>query len=349
MQQPGPKPAPRPSAPLVRSRLIVESAPYLRARGADVDALMTKVGIPPIAEGQKHVTLPVDVLRAYFEAAARALEDPLLGVHLAEAAQRGTFGVVEFACRSAPNVREALLRVARYDKLLNGAIQMTFEETADGAILRHRLPREPLCVGRVGNEYTVALIVFEVRRGTRTTDVVRGVHLAHGAPEEAAVVADVLGTTNIRYDAGENALELSRSVLELPIATADAALLTYLEEHAERAIAEEATGPTFRATLQRLIRDSLAGPSGGPDLAKIARGLAMSARTLQRRLADEGTSFQDLVDDARRELAIAEVRGSDRAIGDIAVSLGYADVRPFLRAFKRWTGKTPSQYRDAAD
>ena len=73
----------------------------------------------------------------------------------------------------------------------------------------------------------------------------------------------------------------------------------------------------------------------------------MSPRTLQRRLADEGARFHDLVDELRRELALEYVRDRRRPLGEIAYLLGYAELSPFLRAFKRWTGKTPSELRGA--
>ena len=337
------------AAPLVRSRLVVDAAPYLRERGVDVDALLADVGLAPVTPEQKHVTLPVDLLRRWADGAAEAAGDPLLGVHLAEVSRRGTFGIVEFTCRSAPTVREALRRFARYDKLLNGAVEVTFDEREDGGLLVHALPGEPLCVGRVGNEYTVGLLLRELRRATDGAARVESIALAHPAPKleaERPAVAAALGVAAIRYDAGHNALTFSTAALDLPVTSADDALLTYLEEHAEREVVAQATGPTLHATLQRLIREGLR--ADGPELSGAARALGMSVRTLQRRLAEEATSYQDLVDAVRAEMAIAAVRESDRPLSEIAASLGYSDLRPFLRAFKRWTGQTPTQVRDAA-
>src|SRR5690606_11485037 len=112
------------------------------------------------------------------------------------------------------------------------------------------------------NEYTVALLVREARAGAGSRDVVSGVELAHSAPEdaaEAARVAEALGipAARIRYDAGENAIALEGPLLDRPNEAADAALLAFLDEQAARAIAEQATGPTFRRTLQRLIREGM--------------------------------------------------------------------------------------------
>ena len=123
-------------------------------------------------------------------------------------------------------------------------------------------------------------------------------------------------------------------------------LLTYLEEHAEREVAAQATGPTLHATLQRLIREGMSGD--GPELQSAARALGMSVRTLQRRLSEEATSYQDLVDAVRSEIAITAVRETDRPLSEIAASIGYSDLRPFLRAFRRWTGQTPTQVRDGS-
>src|SRR4029079_12500683 len=84
---------------------------------------------------------------------------------------------------------------------------------------------------------------------------------------------------------------------------------------------------------------------GPPSLAAVAASLRTSRRTLQRRLADEGVSFADLVDDVRRALAEDYVRDPRRPLGEVAYLLGYAELSPFLRAFKRWTGRTPADVR----
>jgi AraC-like DNA-binding protein len=91
-------------------------------------------------------------------------------------------------------------------------------------------------------------------------------------------------------------------------------------------------------------RVMLALPKGAPDLDEIGASLHMGKRTLQRRLADEGVSFRDVVEDARRSLVLGAL-SDGLSIGETARKIGFSDVRPFKRAFRRWTGMTPTEFR----
>ena len=93
-----------------------------------------------------------------------------------------------------------------------------------------------------------------------------------------------------------------------------------------------------RHVLERL-------PSGAPTQAEIARRLAVSTRTLHRRLAQAGTSFEELLDETRRELAIGYLQRTEYSIADVAYLLGFAQVSSFDRAFRRWTGRSPRESR----
>jgi AraC-like DNA-binding protein len=95
--------------------------------------------------------------------------------------------------------------------------------------------------------------------------------------------------------------------------------------------------------VRRIIRDRL--PLGAPEIADVASELAMSMRTLARRLEAEGTTFRDLVDDARRRLAIEYVGTRDIGFSEVSYRLGFSHVAAFHRAFRRWTGQTPLGYR----
>src|SRR5262249_12271652 len=152
----------------------------------------------------------------------------------------------------------------------------------------------------------------------------------------------VLGTEHIEFEAGANGLGFDATILDLPFKTADPALFDVLQRHAQQVTPARAENALLDEVRQ-ILRGQL--PRGVPELAQVARALGTSARTLQRRLADEKITFAEVVDGLRRELAHAYLREPDRALGEIAFLLGYTEVRAFLRAFKRWTGTTPSSYR----
>jgi AraC-like DNA-binding protein len=141
-------------------------------------------------------------------------------------------------------------------------------------------------------------------------------------------------------------------LLEQSIPTADPALFPLLEQHAasllaarERTLARAAGAGPLTGAVRRLIVERLA--SDGARLADLAGLLGLSARTLQRRLADEGTPFQTLLDRTRRELADAYLRDPKLSLTEIAFLLGYAEQSSFTHAFRSWHGVAPRQARGA--
>src|SRR5262245_19926326 len=110
--------------PLMRSQLVVATLAHVRQRGGDADGLIASFGLPDDVEKRHEATLRLDALREFFEQAAAQVQDPLLGIHMAQSMSRGgAFGVLAFNARSAPNVREALSRLARFIRLANDTVE----------------------------------------------------------------------------------------------------------------------------------------------------------------------------------------------------------------------------------
>lgn len=162
-----------------------------------------------------------------------------------------------------------------------------------------------------------------------------------------SLLVEVLGTDRLEFDRERNGIELPRAALAAPLSTHDPALLALLDRQAEAALALRGSSSRFVGALRQRIRDRLR--DGPPTLEEAARALAMSPRTLQRRLAeDEGTSWNVLVDEVRKELAVRWVEEGARPLGEIAFLLGYSELSAFLRALKRWTGRSASELRPVA-
>lgn len=155
----------------------------------------------------------------------------------------------------------------------------------------------------------------------------------HPAPRDTSALVAALGTDRLDFDAGATGLALSGEALNLPLASSDPRLLSVLDRHAERALAAREPGLDFLARVRQHVAAKLR--DGGPGLEVVARELSMSPRTLQRRLMEEGTTFNELLDALRRDLAGAYVRDTGLPFVDIAARLGYLETSAFLRAFKR--------------
>jgi AraC-like DNA-binding protein len=144
-----------------------------------------------------------------------------------------------------------------------------------------------------------------------------------------------------RFERARNAWSVPADVLARPMLRADANLARFLEPQAlalSRALPDRTTQGDVRAALA----ERLAG--GGTSVSELAGALRVSPRTLQRRLADAGTSLRALADDVRRERALAQL-AAGRSIAEVSFLLGFAEPRAFFRAFKRWTGRTPQEWR----
>lgn len=147
----------------------------------------------------------------------------------------------------------------------------------------------------------------------------------------------------VRFGAPETRFVLHQKLLEQPLPRADPGLFSYLERHAQAVLGRLPVDGRTAVRARRLITEALR--SGEPSPAAIGKQLAVSERTLQRRLREEGTSFAELLDSTRRELSQLYLSEPGVAAYEVAFLLGYSEPSAFHRAFRRWTGSTPQEFR----
>lgn len=328
----------------MRARIVRLVLAYVRKRGGDANALVRRFSLPATAETDDEVTLSLGSLHEFLEAAERIIDDPFLGLHVAADYRRGAYGLMEFACRSAPTLRDALLRIVRFSRLMNDHVEVTFDEKEGVACVEQRLAASPLCVGRHANEFFVATLLDQARLLSGNDCVPVRAWFAHAKPKVVDELVAALRTTAIEFQREANGFALPSRVLDLPIHTSDPPLLDVLDKQAGTALAQLPDAATdFVTDVRRAVRERMRRET--PTLEKVAGDLHLSARTLQRRLGEENTSFAKVYESVREELARIYVADPDMPLGEIAAVLRYAELSAFLRAFKRWTGQTPKQFR----
>lgn len=337
--------SPSSADPRMRSQVVGPTLSYVRARGADPAALIGAFGLPPTAEHDAEVTVSLSTLRAFYEAAEQLVSDPFLGIHVATQLRRGSFGLVEFCCRSAPTMGEVLGRLTRYTSLLTELIVITVERRGSEVTIEHKIPGHPLCVGRHGNEFFLTMFMQQARIFTATPIRARRAWFAHEAPADLSELVETFGPA-LRFGAGGNGIVMDAEVLDLPVRTNDPPLYNVLQAQAEQALARLPIADDFLRRLHDAVHAALA--NGTPEVRHIARAMACAPRTLQRQLQRSGTSFQQELDTVREGLARVYVADPRLPLGEVAFRLGYTEVNAFLKAFKRWTGKTPRQLRPAS-
>ena len=148
---------------------------------------------------------------------------------------------------------------------------------------------------------------------------------------------------SVKFGAPSNRLTFASSLLSLPIARADASLCALLDRHAEELLAKFPPRDSLIDQVRGIIADEFRG--GDPSLERVADQLGLTPRTLQRKLHELGTSHNELLDQMRRQLAMRYLREHEMAICEVAYLLGFSESSSFHRAFKRWTGITPKEYR----
>jgi AraC-like DNA-binding protein len=283
------------------------------------------------------------------DCAAEAIDDTAFGLHLAEQADPRNAGIIFYTMSAAENLGEALALFDRYSRIVNEAGRLKLTASPRGLIIEIGFVGLPRPSGRQGAEFLMAVIVRALRElAGRNIRPIR-VAFAHarnadmpefarffGCPVEFGRVAD----EGVALDL----LELSSAAVTAPLITADSKLLKALEPFCDLAAKERRTASdTLRAAVEKEVEKLL--PHGKAQKQNVARALGMSARTFARRLAVEETTYEEVVDQLRRSLALQYLKEPGMSLSQIAWLLGYEGSTSFNHAFRRWTGHSPSVAR----
>lgn len=326
-----------------RAQLVGPALEAARRAGVDIGEVIARHGLPATAATDPEVSLTLTALRRLLEDLEKRMPaGRLLSVDMAGSAPAARYGVSGYIARYAPTLRHALWGMARYYALNNEVATLTFEEGDATAGLRHTVDGEPLGLGAAANEYFLAFFTTWLRARTKGRASPRRAWLAHPRRKHASALAAALELPAIEHGAGSNGVELDRASLDLEL-RGDAALFAILCDHGELLlVARAGRSNRFIGLVVQHLRDELR--HGPPTLEGVATRMRLSARTLQRKLAADATSFQQLSDDVRVDAARELLSAGRLAVGQIALELHYADVSTFVRAFKRVVGLTPGEY-----
>lgn len=313
--------------------------------GADRGRILERASLDPDRLRDPEAHIPLASHHELWEVAVDEARDRALPLKVAEACEPATFHVLGYACMTAATVREALDRLTRFLSLFLQGETITLELPGDEArlVLHQTAPRR---LGReLSAESTIAKIVITVRmligEGGETW-APSLVTFAHAAPPDTSYFAKLFRAP-VRFGAPRTELVIPASMLDTPLAKSDPSLSSFFERHAEDILRRTGARADATARVRRGVTEAL--HAGEVSETNVARRLGWSERTLRRRLGEEGTSFRQVLDDVRRELAQGWLVQSEMAIGEVAFLLGFSESSNFHRAFKRWTGQTPDEFR----
>jgi AraC-like DNA-binding protein len=322
-----------------------------------VRALASYPGLPAAGLARLRVLaaqerVPLTDAGQSLESWVRHCRDENLGLRAGRAMQLGLGGPLDYAMSSAASLRQSMQVAMRYCRLYSDALLPKLEQEGERAIIRldSKLPWQ-----RVVADFTLSTWYathLKPHREHARDPLGRRLALeccfAHGKPADVSEYERAFDGSTLRFDAGFYGFVLDAAAIDAPLLSADVALHAAHIEHLEVLHAQlDAAAPrNIEARVRQALGSDLRCSFASAD--RVARALHMSRRTLARRLDGEGTTFSEVLDTHRRELGVRYVARTSLPLGEISERLGFSQVQGFGRAFRRWTGRSPLEYRNAA-
>jgi AraC-like DNA-binding protein len=304
--------------------------------GYNVDALLAAAGLHHADLESPDARIPCGAYGAVLTRAQQERFTPNLALELARVTPLGAWPLIDYVVVTADTVEAGVRQLARYLRITGAPFSIDVRDDIEPVRVEMTTRTSPFAI-----EFDAALMVLHFRKEA-DGPFAAALSFQH-ALDDAAEFARVLGCP-VNPDATWSGISVPLQTWRLPLRRRDPILRQVLEEHANELIARLPSRTGLALEVQRTLAPRVAG--GDTRIESVGREFGMSPRTLQRRLAGEGVSYQTLLDNERKAAAGRFVAESTLAIGEIAYLLGYSEAAPFHRAFKRWYGRTPERFRE---
>lgn len=315
---------------------------HATASGVDTRSLLKKANLTLHQIRNTNLRFSVHDQIRFVDLAAEALQDDLLGFHLAQAPDLREMGFLYYVSASADVLGDALQQLARYGSIANEGLSLRYFGSRNIGI-GFRYVGVSRHLDRHQMEFFMTVLVRLCRQLTGVRLVPTHVRLTHRRDGKWPELTDFFGS-EVEFGSAVDEVSFARASKDLPIVSADHHLNKILTKYCEEALGRRPTtrGP-FRSRVENAIVPLL--PHGRARVGEIARRLGVSQRTLARRLSSERISFSTVLESLKTDLARRYLADDDLSISQVAWLLGYQEVSSFTHAFKRWTSKTPRQVR----
>ena len=316
---------------------------YLENEGFDLSAILDRVGIPRSAREDPRTRLPQARFEELWQAAIEITGDPAIALRVSTMVKPSTLGIIGYLASASESARNAFELVKGLTPLLWEDFECELESDDEVAFIRCRSVGKSR-VSRFTTEYSIGLTITMSRALGSARSGPLEARFSYSAPSYADEYERILRLP-IRFDAGEDGVLFPVSLMVSSNPSADAALRQLLQQYAADQLARIPTNDRFSQRIRATLRSML--PLGRLSADSVAAQFSMSDRTLRRRLQEEGTSYQEVLDDVRAELARRYLGTDKRGIDEVALLLGFSDSSAFSKAFRRGTGKTPADFNRA--
>ncbi len=316
----------------------------LRAYDVSAVDVFRDAGLDPDTLTSPDIRYPTVKMQTMWRLAVERTGDPCFGLVVAEHFKPQALHGLGFMWLSSDTLFDALERLVKYQRMISTVVDITLEETEASVQLNVAIHRSPVDIEYASIDAAVGVFVNMCRLAT--CEVFDPVRLSLNRPRPACFDRfESLFRSPVEFEAESNALYFEPASLRESLPGANPELA-----RANDQVVIDYLGRFDRENVSMQVRSRLIErlPGGQPTQKDIASSLNLSVRNLQRRLHAEGISFKRLLDETRKDLAAQYIQDSHRRIGEITYLLGFSEPSNFTRAFRRWTGVSPNEFRHRA-
>lgn len=310
--------------------------------GVDAAPLFAQAGLDMAALNDPNARYPVERTAQLWRLAVAATGNPALALEVARQVTPTTFHALGYSQVASTTLKEAFERTLRYFRIVTDAGELRFFQEAERYCFETRVQLGADGPAQEGVDAFIAVIARMVRGLAGRDALPLALELSRPEPEDPEPYRRCFRVMP-SFGAEANRLWYAAELIERPLDGANPELA-----RANDQIVIEHLARLERSQLAHKVRSLIVSmlPDGVPNAEQIAAQVHLSPRSLQRKLADEGTSYSALLEASREELARAYLAGGTHTVSEVTFLLGFSDVSAFSRAFRRWTGMAPSAYRD---
>jgi AraC-like DNA-binding protein len=338
---------PAPNASALRSWLMAAKS-VAELRGVDANTLLQQLGLDLSSTSDPLARFPAHLGLAFWQKALAQMDDELIGMDVAlQQFMPLNFNSLGYALMASENLGQMYLRLSRYAHIVTDAADIRFEVNEGAG--RLTINGDAALLATVDDATRWSIFDYAVLTIVRGSRMLYGrdfmpleIRLQRQRPSEHAKLERVLRCVPI-YGSEANALVVDLAALNKPLSYANLDVVKASETMLDRYQSNISERP-LKEQLATVFKELL--PSGEPRQEDVAGRLAITLRTLQRRLSEEQTCYRDVLNDTRHQLALSYLAGEQYSIGEAAFLLGFSEVSAFTRAFKRWTGTSPREWRN---
>lgn len=330
----------------ISASVVRDIVNFAAMKGASSEEICRAAGVLPAVLNEPDKLIAGKHIYRAWQKAEELTGDANIGLHLGEQSHPTAIGIVGFVMLSCETLGEALAKLMRYSDLMSDGLQAKLEQKNGLVVIEIKptggfenflfeAPRQP-----IESIFSAVAKIAESLTGKPLP--IKEVRFEHSRPASVAEHERIFAA-RVLFNQPSNQLKFSAAALEDKVLLANKDLLPALESQADDKLAKLSGEQRVIVKTEREIVKRLKGEA--PTIGDIARALGLSERSLQRELGAENTTFRDVLDRARRDLALKHLENRKTSVAEVAFLLGFSEPSAFHRSFKRWTGKTPHNFR----